>query len=85
MSDHFPVMLNEVLENISPKDGEVYVDGTFGAGGYTKAFLDSADCTVIAIDRDPAALERANDLKGDYAALCEEAYKEVGGQPLEED
>lgn len=66
MSDHFPVMLNEVLENISPKDGEVYVDGTFGAGGYTKAFLDSADCTVIAIDRDPAALERANDLKGDY-------------------
>ena len=66
MSDHFPVMLNEVLENLSPQGGEVYVDGTFGAGGYTKAFLESSDCTVIAIDRDPAARERADDLKKDF-------------------
>ena len=66
MSAHYPVMLNEVLEHLSPKDGEVYVDGTFGAGGYTKAFLESADCTVIAIDRDPAALSVANDLKKDF-------------------
>lgn len=66
MSDHYPVMLNEVLENLSPKDGEVYVDGTFGAGGYSKAFLESADCTVIAIDRDPAAVDVANGLKKDF-------------------
>ena len=33
MSGHIPVMLNEVVECLSPKDGEVYVDGTFGAGG----------------------------------------------------
>lgn len=63
MSAHYPVMLNEVLENLSPADGEVYVDGTFGAGGYTKAFLESADCTVIAIDRDPAALKTAQALQ----------------------
>lgn len=63
MTDHFPVMLDEVLQNLSPKDGEVYVDGTFGAGGYTRAFLESANCTVIAIDRDPDAVIRANDLK----------------------
>ena len=63
---HAPVMLNEVLQTLKPADDEVYVDGTFGAGGYTKAFLDSADCTVIAIDRDRDALERANVLKAQY-------------------
>jgi 16S rRNA (cytosine1402-N4)-methyltransferase len=63
---HFPVMLPEVLATLVPKDGEVYVDGTFGAGGYTRAFLEAADCTVIAIDRDPAALERADALKAEF-------------------
>lgn len=60
---HFPVMLPEVLATLSPRDGEVYVDGTFGAGGYTTAFLEAANCTVIAIDRDPAAIARADVLK----------------------
>ena len=46
MSVHYPVMLNEVLEGVALKDGGVYVDGTFGAGGYTRAFLTAADCTV---------------------------------------
>lgn len=59
MTAHYPVMLNEVLEGLDPQDGEVYVDGTFGAGGYTRAFLNAADCTVIAIDRDPSALKTA--------------------------
>jgi 16S rRNA (cytosine1402-N4)-methyltransferase len=63
---HAPVMLSEVLQTLKPADDEVYVDGTFGAGGYTKAFLDAADCTVIAIDRDRDALERANVLKAQY-------------------
>jgi 16S rRNA (cytosine1402-N4)-methyltransferase len=59
-------MLQEVLDTLKPADSEVYVDGTFGAGGYTKAFLDAANCTVIAIDRDRAAQERANILKAQY-------------------
>ena len=66
MSEHFPVMLNEVIENLSPQDNGVYVDGTFGAGGYTKAILNSADCTVIAIDRDPNAVATANALKDEF-------------------
>jgi 16S rRNA (cytosine1402-N4)-methyltransferase len=68
MSDHYPVMLNEVLDSLSPQDGEVYVDGTFGAGGYSRAILDHADCTVIAIDRDPSALSAADRLKQDYGS-----------------
>ena len=52
---HIPVMLSEVLTELEPKDGEIIVDGTFGAGGYSKAILDHADCNIIAIDRDPEA------------------------------
>ena len=63
---HIPVMLNEVLQNISPKDGEVYVDATFGNGGYTEALLKSAKCKVIAIDRDPNVKARADELKAKY-------------------
>lgn len=66
MSNHYPVMINEVIDHISLKDGGVYVDGTFGAGGYSKAFLESADCTVIAIDRDPSALIAAKILEKDF-------------------
>jgi 16S rRNA (cytosine1402-N4)-methyltransferase len=53
---HIPVMLSEVLAALEPKSGEVIVDGTFGAGGYTEAILQSADCKVIAIDRDEEAI-----------------------------
>ena len=38
-SEHAPVMLPEVLRALEPRDGAVYVDGTFGAGGYTRAIL----------------------------------------------
>ena len=53
---HVPVMLPEVLSALAPRDGAVYVDGTFGAGGYSGAILRAADCRVIAIDRDPSAI-----------------------------
>lgn len=49
-----------------PKDGGVYVDGTFGAGGYSAAILDAADCVVVAIDRDPDAADRAAALQEKY-------------------
>jgi len=52
---HIPVMLGEMLAAVAPKDGEVIVDGTFGAGGYTRALLDAATCKVVAFDRDPGA------------------------------
>ncbi len=56
---HAPVLLAEVLHVLAPRDGGIYVDGTFGAGGYSRALLDAADCTVWAIDRDPDAIRRA--------------------------
>ncbi|HAJ22786.1 MAG TPA: 16S rRNA (cytosine(1402)-N(4))-methyltransferase, partial [Rhodospirillaceae bacterium] len=52
---HFPVMLPEVLAALKPAAGEVHLDGTFGAGGYTRGILDDSDCRVFAIDRDPDA------------------------------
>ncbi len=64
--DHYPVMLPEVLSALSPKDGEVYVDGTFGAGGYSRAILDAADCRVYGIDRDPDAMAAAGLMEKEY-------------------
>lgn len=50
---HISVMLKEMLDAVAPRDGEVIVDGTFGAGGYSAALLGAANCKVIAFDRDP--------------------------------
>ncbi|MGB8601975.1 MAG: 16S rRNA (cytosine(1402)-N(4))-methyltransferase RsmH [Rhizomicrobium sp.] len=66
MSGHVPVMLAEVLEALAPHDGGLYVDGTFGGGGYTKAILESCNCTVLGIDRDPAAIARGAALVEQY-------------------
>lgn len=63
---HYPVMLPEVLEALSPKVGETYVDGTFGYGGYSEAFLKASDCRVIGLDRDPNVAPRANELASEY-------------------
>jgi 16S rRNA (cytosine1402-N4)-methyltransferase len=55
-SRHVPVLLAEVVAALSPADGQVIIDGTFGAGGYTRALLEAADTRVVAIDRDPTAI-----------------------------
>src|SRR3546814_7151347 len=64
---HRPVLLKEVLEALAPRDGAIYVDGTFGAGGYSRALLEAADCTVCGIDRDSAAVAHGRDLGKRYA------------------
>jgi len=77
---HVPVMLAEVLDALSPRDGGVYVDGTFGAGGYTRAILAAADCRVVAIDRDPAAIAAGHVLEeqfGDRVTLLEGRFSEM--------
>ncbi|OAN46618.1 16S rRNA (cytosine(1402)-N(4))-methyltransferase [Paramagnetospirillum marisnigri] len=60
---HIPVLLSEVVEALAPRDGGIYVDGTFGAGGYSMAVLNAARCTVHAIDRDPDAVARGRGLE----------------------
>jgi 16S rRNA (cytosine1402-N4)-methyltransferase len=63
---HIPVLLSEVIESLSPRDGEIFIDATFGAGGYTRALLKAADCRVIAIDRDPTAVAGAQKLCAEF-------------------
>jgi 16S rRNA (cytosine1402-N4)-methyltransferase len=56
-----------MLEGLAPRDGAYYIDGTFGGGGYSQAILDSADCRVLGIDRDPDAISRGAALVARYA------------------
>lgn len=63
---HIPVLLDEVVDVLAPRDGAVYVDATFGAGGYSRALLEAADCTVWGIDRDPEAADAGNKLAESY-------------------
>ncbi|MCP5075366.1 MAG: 16S rRNA (cytosine(1402)-N(4))-methyltransferase RsmH [Rhodobacteraceae bacterium] len=62
---HIPVLLEPILAAVSPVQGR-WLDGTFGAGGYTRALLDAGATQVFAIDRDPQVFERAADWADDY-------------------
>jgi 16S rRNA (cytosine1402-N4)-methyltransferase len=63
---HQPVLLKEVLRTLSPQNNEVFIDGTFGAGGYTKAILNAANCKVFAFDRDLNVEKFAKPLKAEF-------------------
>jgi len=63
---HSPVMLHEVVEALNPRDGAIYVDGTFGGGGYSRALLEAARCRVWGIDRDPDARTRGDRMGAAY-------------------
>jgi 16S rRNA (cytosine1402-N4)-methyltransferase len=63
---HVPVLLPEVLKALGPRDDAVYVDATFGAGGYSEALLGAARCRVFGIDRDPDAVARGEALARQY-------------------
>lgn len=63
---HLPVLLGEVLDALAPVDGGVYVDCTFGAGGYTQALLAAGRTTVYALDRDPEAVAIGRALAASY-------------------
>jgi 16S rRNA (cytosine1402-N4)-methyltransferase len=61
-SSHIPVLLDEVLDALAIAPGETHVDGTFGAGGYTRAILDKGAAHVYAFDRDPEAIRSGETL-----------------------
>lgn len=64
-SPHIPVLLDPILDAVAPVSGG-WLDGTFGAGGYTRALLDAGADYVIAVDRDPLAFELAADWAAEY-------------------
>jgi len=64
---HIPVLREEAVAWLNPVAGKTYLDGTFGGGGYAKSILDTADCTLYAVDRDSAAVARAVDMARGYS------------------
>jgi len=64
---HIPVMINEVVEALKPFDNGVFIDGTFGRGGYSEAILEAAASKVFGIDRDPAAITFGAEISRKYS------------------
>jgi len=81
VAPHIPVMLDEVLHALEPRSGALYIDGTFGAGGYSRGILSAADCKLIGIDRDPAVQTTATQLvqaSGGRFAFAEAPFSAMG-------
>jgi len=86
-SGHQPVLLREVLEFLAPRPGGRYLDCTFGGGGHTRALLEAADTNVTALDRDPAAHDRAAALRatfGDRFALVDRDFGRLAELSLDD-
>jgi 16S rRNA (cytosine1402-N4)-methyltransferase len=78
MTAHVPVLLDEVLGALAVHPGDTVVDGTFGAGGYTRALLGVGAGRVIAFDRDPDAIEEGRKLVPDpRLTLVEERFSQM--------
>jgi 16S rRNA (cytosine1402-N4)-methyltransferase len=73
---HIPVLLDEVLTALAIADGETHLDGTFGAGGYSRAMADAGAC-VIAFDRDPDAIVAGRTAGDPRITLVEARFSEM--------
>ncbi|MBV8702443.1 MAG: 16S rRNA (cytosine(1402)-N(4))-methyltransferase RsmH [Acetobacteraceae bacterium] len=76
---HVPVMLNEMLACLAPRDSALYLDATFGGGGYAEAILRAARCTVWAMDRDPDAIARGAGLAARFPGRLHLVHGAFGG------
>jgi 16S rRNA (cytosine1402-N4)-methyltransferase len=77
---HTPVLIDSVLEALAPGAGDLMIDATFGAGGYSRALLERG-ASVIAFDRDPTVQPFADDLAGEFPdrfRLVPRRYSEMG-------
>jgi 16S rRNA (cytosine1402-N4)-methyltransferase len=78
---HLPVLLDEVLAALAVEEGETHVDGTFGAGGYTRAILNAGAGRVVAFDRDPDAIAEGRALETESEGrliLVSERFSRMG-------
>jgi 16S rRNA (cytosine1402-N4)-methyltransferase len=81
---HQPVMLEEVLAWLQPRAGGIYLDGTIGAGGHSRAILEASgpDGRIIGLDRDAAAVAAAREKLsafGDRALIMQAEYRDAAG------
>jgi 16S rRNA (cytosine1402-N4)-methyltransferase len=77
---HIPVLGREAVEFLAPRDGGIYVDATFGAGGYSRLILETSDTRVIGIDRDRTAIAGGFDLvdrSGGRLTLVEDRFSNL--------
>lgn len=77
---HIPVMLEQVLQAARAVSPGKILDCCFGGGGHSRAFLEQTDASVVAVDRDPAAMERAQVLEREFGSrfrLCSMNYSEI--------
>ena len=84
---HIPVLLDEVIAALAPRPGETIVDGTFGAGGYTRAIL-AAGADVVGIDRDPDAISAGREMEaqsGGHLRLVEAPFSSLDAHASEVD
>ena len=80
LARHIPVLGRRAVEFLDVRDSGVYIDATFGAGGYTRAILAAAECHVIGIDRDQSAIARGFDLveaAGGRLVLVEDRFSNL--------
>jgi 16S rRNA (cytosine1402-N4)-methyltransferase len=73
---HVPVLMNEVVDALAPSPGQTVVDGTFGAGGYSRAFL-ATGAKVVAFDRDPTVRRFTAGFPSDRFRLVEARFSEM--------
>jgi 16S rRNA (cytosine1402-N4)-methyltransferase len=77
---HIPVLGRPAVDFLNIRDGGIYIDGTFGAGGYTRAMLAAAKCKVIGIDRDQSAIALGADMveqAGGRLSLVEDCFSKL--------
>ena len=82
MAPHVPVLVDEVVAALAVQDGDIVVDGTFGAGGYTRALLEAGAGAVIGFDRDPDAIAAArsfvpDDISNGRLTLIEDRFSQM--------